>query len=85
MARAGAATEGGAWVAGAYGRAAGYLGYLVVGLSLGRGVALPAAAAAAVALAAAAATGITPASIGLVAGAVTVTGWALWRRGGPGR
>ena len=63
------------------GRTAGYLGYLAIGRSLR----VPVAVAAAVAAATVAAVGVTPATIGLLAGALTVTGWALWRRGGAGR
>ena len=58
-----------------------YLGYLPIGRSLR----VPVAVAGAVAAATVAAVGVTPATIGLLAGALTVTGWALWRRGGPGR
>ena len=45
-----------------------------------RGLALPAGGAALAAAASVAAAGWTPATIGLVAGALTVTGWGLWRR-----
>jgi len=51
----------------------------------GRWLTLPVAGAAVPAAAAVAAVGLTPATIGLLAGALTVTGWALWRRGGWGR
>ncbi len=53
--------------------------------ALGRGLTVRVASAAVLAAAAAAAFGLTPATIGLLAGALTVTGWALWRRGGWGR
>ena len=43
------------------------------------------AVATAVAAATVAAVGLTPATIGLLAGALTVSGWALWRRGGWGQ
>jgi curved DNA-binding protein CbpA len=55
--------------------AAGYAG-------LGRGLTLPVVSAALAAVAAVAAVGLTPATIGLLTGALTVTGWALWRRSG---
>ena len=48
--------------------------------SIDRGLALPAGGAAVGAAAAIAAVGWTPATIGLVAGALTVTCWGLWRR-----
>jgi curved DNA-binding protein CbpA len=54
-------------------RPAGYAG-------LDRGRVLPAGGAAIGAAAAIAAVGWTPATIGLVAGALTVTCWGLWRR-----
>jgi hypothetical protein len=54
-------------------RPAGYAG-------LDRGLVLPAGGAAIGAAAAIAAVGWTPATIGLVAGALTVTCWGLWRR-----
>ena len=54
-------------------RHAGYAG-------LDRGLVLPAGGAAVGAAAAIAAVGWTPATIGLVAGALTVTCWGLWRR-----
>lgn len=63
------------------GRAASRLGYPTIGRSLR----VPVAVAAVVAAATVAAVGVTPATIGLLAGALTVTGWALWRRGGLGR
>ena len=63
------------------GRAASRLGYPAIGRSLR----VPVAVAAVVAAATVAAVGVTPATIGLLAGALTVTGWALWRRGGLGR
>jgi hypothetical protein len=47
-----------------------------------RGLGLRVASAGLVAAATIAAVGVTPATIGLLAGALTVTGWALWRRGG---
>jgi hypothetical protein len=53
--------------------------------ALGRGLTVRVAGAAALAAAAVAAVGLTPATIGLLTGALTVTGWALWRRGGWGR
>jgi hypothetical protein len=62
-------------------RATGRLG----SLSQGRALGLPVTSAAAVAAATMAAVGVTPATIGLLAGALTVTGWALWRRGGWGQ
>jgi curved DNA-binding protein CbpA len=49
---------------------------------LGRALGLPVTSAATVAAATMTAVGVTPATIGLLAGALTVTGWALWRRGG---
>ncbi|HEY0717470.1 MAG TPA: hypothetical protein VGD68_07620 [Streptosporangiaceae bacterium] len=52
---------------------------------LGRGLAIRVASAAAVAAATVAAVGLTPATIGLLTGALTVIGWALWRQGGWGR
>jgi curved DNA-binding protein CbpA len=52
---------------------------------LGRALGLPVTSAATVAAATMTAVGITPATIGLLAGALTVTGWALWRRGGWGQ
>jgi curved DNA-binding protein CbpA len=52
---------------------------------LGRGLTLRVLSAAAAAAATVAAAGLTPATIGLVTGALTVTGWALWRRTGWGR
>lgn len=66
---------------GSAGRTAGPLGYLAIG----RSVRVPVAVAGAVAAATVAAVGVTPATIGLLAGALTVTGWALWRQGGAGR
>jgi curved DNA-binding protein CbpA len=75
-----AAHAKGTWPGSGYGRLAGVLGSR--GLGLSRGLAVPVLSADAAAVAAAAATGITPASIGLLTGALTVTGWALWRRGG---
>jgi hypothetical protein len=63
------------------GRVARYFGHPAEGRALG----LRVAAAAVVAAATVAAVGVTPATIGLLAGALTVTGWALWRRGGLGR
>jgi curved DNA-binding protein CbpA len=56
-------------------------GSLVPGWGLG----LRVASAAVLAAATVAAVGVTPATIGLLAGALTVSGWALWRRGGWGR
>jgi hypothetical protein len=53
--------------------------------ALGRGLTVRVASAAVLAAAAVAAFGLTPATIGLLTGALTVTGWALWRRGGWGR
>jgi hypothetical protein len=47
-----------------------------------RGLGLRVASAGLLAAATIAAVGVTPATIGLLAGALTVTGWALWRRGG---
>ena len=70
-------------------RAAGYAGFRRTGyagfrragyVSIDRGLALPAGGATLGAAAAIAAAGWTPATIGLVAGALTVTGWGLWRR-----
>ena len=52
---------------------------------LGRALGLPVTSAATVAAATMTAVGVTPATIGLLAGALTVTGWALWRRGGWGQ
>ncbi len=49
-------------------------------VGIDRGLALPAGGATLGAAAAIAAAGWTPATIGLVAGALTVTGWGLWRR-----
>ena len=49
-------------------------------VTVGRGLAWPAGAAALGAAAAIAVVGWTPATIGLVAGALTVTAWGLWRR-----
>ncbi len=43
------------------------------------------AVATATAAATVAAVGVTPATIGLLTGALTVSGWALWRRGGWGQ
>jgi curved DNA-binding protein CbpA len=54
-------------------------------LAPGRGLVLRVASAALLAAATVAAVGVTPATIGLLAGALTVTGWALWRRGGWGQ
>jgi hypothetical protein len=54
----------------------------VSGPGLGRGLSLRVASAALVATATVAAVGLTPATIGLLAGALTVSCWALWRRGG---
>jgi len=54
-------------------------------LSPGRGLGPRVASAAVLAAATVAAVGLTPATIGLLAGALTVSGWALWRRGGWGR
>jgi len=55
----------------------------------GQGLDLRPAVTPAVATATAAATvaavGVTPATIGLLTGALTVSGWALWRRGGWGQ
>jgi len=60
---------------------AGYARYRVAGhAGVDRGLALPAGGAALGAAAAIAAVGWTPATIGLVAGALTVTAWGLWRR-----
>jgi hypothetical protein len=52
---------------------------------VGKGLALPAGGATLGAAAAIAAVGWTPATIGLVAGALTVTAWGLWRRAGRDR
>ena len=49
-------------------------------VTVDRGLARPAGAAALGAAAAIAVVGWTPATIGLVAGALTVTAWGLWRR-----
>jgi curved DNA-binding protein CbpA len=49
-------------------------------VTVDRGLALPVGAAALGAAAAIAVAGWTPATIGLVAGALTVTAWGLWRR-----
>ena len=46
---------------------------------------LPVASATAVAAGTVVAAGLTPATIGLLTGALTVTGWALWRQGGWGQ
>ncbi len=51
----------------------------------GRGLLLRVGCAAAAAVAAVAVAGLTPATIGLLAGALTVAAWALWRQGGLGR
>src|ERR1700722_16910680 len=59
-------------------RHAGYAG-------IDRGLALPAGGAALAAAAGVAAVGWTPATIGLAAGALTVTGWGRWRRAGRDR
>lgn len=48
-------------------------------------LALRAGGAAAAAAVTVAAVGWTPATIGLVTGALTVTGWGLWRQGGWGQ
>jgi len=62
-------------------RAARYAGFRRAGyVSIDRGLALPAGGATLGAAAAIAAVGWTPATIGLVTGALTVTGWGLWRR-----
>ena len=62
-------------------RADGSAGYRRAGyVSVDQGLALPAGGATLGAAAAIAAVGWTPATIGLVAGALTVTGWGLWRR-----
>jgi len=62
-------------------RAAVYARYRHAGYAgLDRGLVLPAGGAAVGAAAAIAAVGWTPATIGLVTGALTVTGWGLWRR-----
>jgi curved DNA-binding protein CbpA len=63
------------------GRLAGQFGLLTTG----RGLGLRVISAALLAAATVAAVGVTPATIGLLAGALTVSGWALWRRGGWGR
>jgi len=67
-------------------RPAGFARYqhAVIG-GVDRGLALPAGGAMLGAAAAIAAVGWTPATIGLVAGALTVTAWGLWRRAGRGR
>jgi hypothetical protein len=80
------AGQGAAGKAGAR-RAGDYLGYPGSrgGPGTGRALGVRVAGAAAVAAATVAAVGVTPATIGLAAGALTVTGWALWRRGGLGR
>ncbi len=58
-----------------------YVGYRHAGYGgVDRRLALPAGGAALGAAAAVAAVGWTPATIGLVAGALTVTCWGLWRR-----
>jgi curved DNA-binding protein CbpA len=63
-----------------FGRA-GYARYWHAGYGgVDRRLALPAGGAALGAAAAVATVGWTPATIGLVAGALTVTGWGLWRR-----
>ncbi len=54
-------------------------------MAAGRGLLLRVGCAAAAAAAAVAVAGLTPATIGLLAGALTVAGWALWRQGGLGR
>jgi hypothetical protein len=60
---------------------AGYPRYRLAGhVTLDRGLALPAGGAAIGAAAAIAVVGWTPATIGLAAGALTVTAWGLWRR-----
>lgn len=60
---------------------AGYARYRLAGyVTVDRGLALPAGGAALGAAAAIGAVGWTPATIGLVAGALTVTVWGLWRR-----
>jgi hypothetical protein len=56
-----------------------------LGRGFDRGLSLRVASAAVVAAATVAAVGLTPATIGLLAGALTVSCWALWRRGGWGR
>ena len=67
-------------------RAAVYARYRpAVYAGIDRGLALPAGGAAVGAAAAIAAVGWTPATIGLVTGALTVTGWGLWRRTGRDR
>ena len=72
-------------------RQAGYARYRLTGYRLAgyvtvdRGLARPAGAAALGAAAAIAVVGWTPATIGLVAGALTVTAWGLWRRAGRDR
>jgi curved DNA-binding protein CbpA len=60
---------------------AGYARYRLAGyVTVDRGLVRPAGAAALGAAAAIAVVGWTPATIGLVAGALTVTAWGLWRR-----
>jgi curved DNA-binding protein CbpA len=62
-------------------RAAGPARYRHAGYAgIDRGLALPAGGAALGTAVAVAAAGWTPATIGLAAGALTVTGWGLWRR-----
>ena len=63
-------------------RLAGYAGHAghAEHAGIDRRLALPAGSAALAAAAAVAAVGWTPATIGLVAGALTVTAWGLWRR-----
>jgi curved DNA-binding protein CbpA len=62
-------------------RPAGYPRYRLAGyVTVDRGLARPAGAAALGAAAAIAVVGWTPATIGLVVGALTVTAWGLWRR-----
>jgi curved DNA-binding protein CbpA len=62
-------------------RLAGNARYRLAGyVAIDRGLALPAGGAALGAAAALAVVGLTPATIGLVAGALTVTAWGLWRR-----
>jgi curved DNA-binding protein CbpA len=65
-----------------YRAAAAWLGGQFGWLTTGRGLGLRVISAALLAAATVAAVGVTPATIGLLAGALTVTGWALWRRGG---
>jgi hypothetical protein len=61
-------------------------GRLGIGAAVWSGaLTLPVASAAVAAAATVAAAGLTPATIGLLTGALTVTGWALWRQGGWGR